>query len=41
MAGTILDIRKGALAMIAAAALALPIASAQAARGPDTIADAA
>src|SRR5437016_2377481 len=40
MAGTFLNIRKGALAVVAAAAIALPLA-AQAQRGPDKIADVA
>src|SRR3954447_1649084 len=41
MAGTFLNVRKGALAMAAAAALAFPMAAAQAQRGPDKIADVA
>src|SRR3954468_1756897 len=40
MSGTFLSVRKGALAIAAAAAIALPLA-AQAQRGPDKIADVA
>src|SRR5947199_956707 len=38
MAGTFLNVRNGALAMVAAAAIALPLGAASAARGPDNIA---
>jgi len=41
MAGTFLNVRTGALAMVAAAAIAFPFAATQAARGPDSIADVA
>src|SRR5437588_639934 len=41
MAGTFLNVRKGALALVAGAAIAFPIGAAQAQRGPDKIADVA
>src|SRR5947209_15526935 len=41
MAGTFLNVRKSALALVAGAAIAFPIGAAQAQRGPDKIADVA
>src|SRR3954453_8974172 len=41
MAGNFLSVRKPALAMVAAAVIAFPMAASQAARGPDSIADVA